>query len=458
MAPRHSGKNKRGIARWQQATAVIPLAMLAGAWTAGTGASNTASANSPAQDPGIPAVPTTSFDQRASYTSPPAVDAGTASDSAVDASGLDNLSGESASGIPAVAMAAYRHAESVLEKADPSCHISWELIGAIGRVESDHGRYEGSVVGTDGKARPGIYGVALDGSHGTAIVMDTDNGKYDNDPVYDRAVGPMQFIPGTWGIVGVDADGDGVRDPQDIDDGALAAAVYLCAGEQDLSTTSGRRAAVRSYNHSAAYVDLVLSVMAAYRGGGYTTVADGLPSNQVISAAEPVDRPDKTSGQQPPKPRVAPPAADSPSPAPPAVPPAQPAPPTQPPDSRDHADPRPTPANPPTSSPPPPSPPPSSPPPPSPTPPAPAPPPAVQPVVDALESLAEATQYCASHLPGEPTPEMVEACGEALVGETEERAASLLSGSLAEVLNRLGLEGLLPAPGTPCVPVPGQPC
>ena len=50
----------------------------------------------------------------------------------------------------------------------------------------------------------------------------------------------MQFIPSTWAVVGVDADGDGERNPQDIDDAALAAAVYLCSGNEDLSTDAGR--------------------------------------------------------------------------------------------------------------------------------------------------------------------------------------------------------------------------
>ncbi len=47
-------------------------------------------------------------------------------------------------------------------------------------------------------------------------------------PTYDRAVGPMQFLPGTWGRWGSDGDRDGVSDPQDVDDAALAAARYLC--------------------------------------------------------------------------------------------------------------------------------------------------------------------------------------------------------------------------------------
>ena len=87
---------------------------------------------------------------------------------------------------------------------------------------------------------PGIYGIPLNGSNKTAEILDTDAGQYDNDTTYDRAVGPMQFIPSTWSVVGVDADGDGVRNPQDIDDAALGTAVYLCSGSDDLATDAGR--------------------------------------------------------------------------------------------------------------------------------------------------------------------------------------------------------------------------
>ena len=61
-----------------------------------------------------------------------------------------------------------------------------------------------------------------------AAIPDTDNGRWDGDKVWDRAVGPMQFIPATWQGAGRDGDGDGVANPNDIDDAALAAADYLC--------------------------------------------------------------------------------------------------------------------------------------------------------------------------------------------------------------------------------------
>ncbi len=181
-------------------------------------------------------------------------------------------------GIPAAALAAYQRAETVINTADKSCNIPWQLIAAIGRVESDHGRVNGNSLNADGLATPGIFGIALDGSNNTARIADSDAGLYDSDSKFDRAVGPMQFIPSTWRVVGVDADGDAERNPQDIDDAALASAVYLCSGDDDLSTEAGQRASVFRYNHSQSYVDLVLSIMEAYSSGDFTSVPNGTTS------------------------------------------------------------------------------------------------------------------------------------------------------------------------------------
>ena len=71
MAWRRSTSTDRPkIPRWQKAAALIPLALVAGAWTASLGSSTTATADSSDQDPRVPSVPTTSFDEPASYTSP----------------------------------------------------------------------------------------------------------------------------------------------------------------------------------------------------------------------------------------------------------------------------------------------------------------------------------------------------------------------------------------------------
>ena len=85
----------------------------------------------------------------------------------------------------------------------------------------------------------------------------------------------MQFIPSTWQVVKVDADGDGKRNPQDMDDAALATAVYLCSGKDNLSNRQGQEAAVYRYNHSQDYVNLVLRIMEAYSSGDYTAVPSG---------------------------------------------------------------------------------------------------------------------------------------------------------------------------------------
>ena len=65
------------------------------------------------------------------------------------------VSTASASGIPAVALAAYQRAATVIDAADRSCHLPWQLVAAIGRVESDHGRTGGNVLTDQGVAEPG---------------------------------------------------------------------------------------------------------------------------------------------------------------------------------------------------------------------------------------------------------------------------------------------------------------
>ena len=186
----------------------------------------------------------------------------------------------SANGIPAAALDAYRRAATIVDAADAECKIDWALIAAIGKVESNHGRYGGNGIDRDGTVRPGIYGIPLNGSNNTAVIRDTDGGTYDRDLTWDRAVGPMQFIPGTWRVVGVDANGDGRKDPQNMADAATATAVYLCSGPGDLSTDSGARSAVLRYNHSDAYVAQVLALAAGYRGGYTVVPGSDLSSSQ----------------------------------------------------------------------------------------------------------------------------------------------------------------------------------
>lgn len=183
-----------------------------------------------------------------------------------------------ANGIPAAALAAYQRAAGVLDGIKPGCGIDWALLGAIGRVESDHAQYGGNVLDAKGIARPGIIGIPLNGANGTARITDTDGGALDHDPVYDRAVGPMQFIPSSWRVAGRDADGDGVANPQSLTDAVTGAGVLLCSGGTDLRKPGAAYAAVLRYNQSDAYVRTVLSIADAYRRGITVVPMSALPA------------------------------------------------------------------------------------------------------------------------------------------------------------------------------------
>jgi cell wall-associated NlpC family hydrolase len=119
--------------------------------------------------------------------------------------------------------------------------IPWEVLGAINKVETNFGQNLG--------------------------------------PSSAGAVGWMQFLPSTWARWGVDANGDGVADPNNPTDAIFSAARYLagCGGQYDIAR------AVNCYNHSSAYVNDVLSLAAAYgRGGGNSLFSSG--QVQTVSA------------------------------------------------------------------------------------------------------------------------------------------------------------------------------
>jgi cell wall-associated NlpC family hydrolase len=178
--------------------------------------------------------------------------------------------GSSLPAIPATVLAAYQTAAAAADRDAPGCNLSWSVLAGIGRIESGHAATSGAgTAGWSGVAEPGIVGPVLDGGTGVALVADTDDGRLDGDPRYDRAVGPMQFLPATWAAYGADGDGDGVRNPQDIWDAALAAGSYLCDGGSNLEDPTQLSTTLLRYNPATWYVRAVLASSAGYLAASY---------------------------------------------------------------------------------------------------------------------------------------------------------------------------------------------
>ncbi|GAC68560.1 lytic transglycosylase domain-containing protein [Gordonia soli] len=160
-----------------------------------------------------------------------------------------------ATGVPFIAMEAYGNAAEIQRQQHPECGIAWTTLAGVAAVESKHGTHGGADIAPNGDTSPPIRGVPLDGTRGNLQIRDTDNGRLDGDATHDRAMGPFQFIPETWKRYGVDANGDGRADPDNIDDAALSAARYLCVSAGgDMTTPESWEKAVKVYNNSMKYV------------------------------------------------------------------------------------------------------------------------------------------------------------------------------------------------------------
>ncbi|CAM5553143.1 lytic transglycosylase domain-containing protein [Streptomyces griseus] len=244
--------------------------------------------------------------------------------------------GSAEAGIPASILAAYKQAEQTVATTDPNCRLPWQLLAAIGKVES--GQARGGRVDANGTTTSPILGPALNGQ-GFALIKDTDGGAYDGDAVHDRAVGPMQFIPSTWASWGQDANGDGRKDPNNIYDAALAAGRYLCANDRDLAIAADLDKAVLSYNRSTEYLRTVRSWFSYYQRGTHE-IPDGTgtlpttpstpspnpgPSTGPSATPSPKPSPGKPGGKPSPGPSKPGGGSTSPTPKPPTPTPTPPA-------------------------------------------------------------------------------------------------------------------------------------
>jgi len=102
--------------------------------------------------------------------------------------------------------------------------------------------------------------------NGFAVIEDSDNGQLDGNDRWDRAIGPMQFIPETWSYWKTDGNGDGVIDPQNLYDAATSAARFLCHLSRSRGSAPTRF--ILGYNSSDVYVQNVLDVARALRAAG----------------------------------------------------------------------------------------------------------------------------------------------------------------------------------------------
>lgn len=155
-------------------------------------------------------------------------------------------------GIPGIVLQAYQRGQQIMASQQPGCRLQWWLLAGIGKVESGHA--DGGLVNAHGDTLVPILGPALNGSNGYAAIGSAGGG-------WERAEGPMQFLPSTWQEFG------GGGNPNNVFDAALAAGRYLCAGGRDLSSAAGQADAVFSYNPSDSYVQEVLTYAYAYASG-----------------------------------------------------------------------------------------------------------------------------------------------------------------------------------------------
>ncbi|MDI2031880.1 lytic murein transglycosylase [Saccharopolyspora sp. TS4A08] len=229
-------------------------------------------------------------------------------------------------GIPEPVLAAYMQAARSVEQTH-ACGMHWSVLASIGRIESGHAR--DGAIDVNGTTTHAILGPRLSGGPNVAAIPDTDAGRFDGDPLWDRAVGPMQFIPSTWRKFATDGNEDGVESPHNLPDAAAAAGTYLCSGGGDLNDPRELAAAVFRYNHSESYVRTVMVWADAYRRGVTPTPAELSPATGDVLAGERVRAEQDALAMPAPEPLIVPeiepvPPVEDPQPL--ALPPVAPAP------------------------------------------------------------------------------------------------------------------------------------
>ena len=152
--------------------------------------------------------------------------------------------------IPAIALSAYRNAERMMASAYPGCGVSWNLLAGIGRIESMHAN--GGATDPPAARRSAASSDPRSTARSRAT-RSSCRAVQAGRVTYARAMGPMQFLPGTWARYASDGNGDGKADIQNLYDASLGTARYLCSGGLNLRDRSQVLSAILRYNNSMAY-------------------------------------------------------------------------------------------------------------------------------------------------------------------------------------------------------------
>jgi len=209
--------------------------------------------------------------------------------------------------IPELVFYAYRAAEMQLAIDSPECGLPWNLLAAVGRLNSGH---------ADG-GRTDILGTLT-----TPVVTP------------EGLLGPMRLAPAVWEQYSADGNADGTADPQNIFDATLAAGARMCADGGNLREPDGEARAVASFDPSPDYLANVRSWSGAYGKAAEVAPADlaPVPARPVPNAAdvaapapapavtEPAPAATPTTAESPAEQAPAEPSPDEAAPAPPAMP------------------------------------------------------------------------------------------------------------------------------------------
>ena len=163
---------------------------------------------------------------------------------------LDQRLKEVAPTLPGAAFSAYRRASSTLKETDDRCEVPAALLVGIGRIMSNHGRTEDSLLQTGGLTSDRLVG--LTGSP----VADVDGGQIDLSPVTDSRVGPLQVLPAQWleflPVGAIESS------PDWIFSSAIVTGRVLCSASRDLNSNEGIHRALNAFTKNASLTEAVL--------------------------------------------------------------------------------------------------------------------------------------------------------------------------------------------------------